>query len=380
MSKENTIDYLENIQIHKFPEDMSIYECALETCLFAESNWAYIIESTMEDEYNTYESCIVNGAIKEEAFNEANSDESKETFFNKCIESLKKIGAFIAGLFSKFIVEMGKLFTNNKFLLSAEAEKRMENGLSKLGDLSNDKKSFYGIILDSNGFNSLIERLKDVNGTIKDIGSVSISSRSAKDELESKYSIKSIYKTIIGKEINDTDKEFKKNIYDLLVLDKGTSVDSNGVAKDDKKYTFDNTVYKSCLENFKESKNYKSKAKEMYGITKLSINTSIAQINSLKNKEIANADKKLDEAIMSDNTKMYVKRIHDISKILAKTNGMVLTIIKQDYMTCCKVLLKLYNLGKSASSSEKDSQVEVNASAVFEQESIESIFGSPAYI
>ena len=51
-------DYLSDIQVHNFDEGMSLFECAMETCLLAESNWAYIVESTALAEYESTNSCL----------------------------------------------------------------------------------------------------------------------------------------------------------------------------------------------------------------------------------------------------------------------------------------------------------------------------------
>lgn len=384
MSNENKIDYLENIQVHQFPEDMSIYESALETCLLAEANWAYILESTITGEYKAYEYAILNGQDKETAITEAD-DSSKEGFFNKCIEFMKKVGSYIAGMFSKFIVAMGNLFKNNSFLTSDEAKKRIEKGLKYInsGEVYADERKFKGFILNPSGLDTLLSHFSEVDKLVKELGDLSKFKKSsnvknADETLDKKYGDKKIREIIAGKAKSDDKNAFKDAIVEQL---------SNSDKKDNE-YIINEEVYKRCFDNFINTKNYTAKAKQFYEISKSTINTAIANIETLK-KLSSNEGEFSDSFIKS-----VLSTLNSTARILAQTNGIVLTLIKEDYASCCRILLKLYNMGKkdvkeeSKEPEKKDTKAAkaksnakpVNASAIFKDESIESIFGTTAFV
>lgn len=396
MSKENTIDYLENIQIHQFPEDMSIYEAALETCLLAEANWAYIVESTITDEYKSYEAAI----LKEEetsltpADDTADDKKTKNAFFEKCKEAMKKIASYISGLFSKFVVAMGNLFHKNAFLTSREAQAKMEAGLKNIENNSEANKSFEGFILDHGALSVLQNNTKGVEELAAKIGRNEFLNNlrkidDVKIHLDNGY--EAAYKGLLtdtgmdkviekNKEAKDS---LKKNLIAMLSFNKGM----DELKGETIKYSLDNAVYKTCLDNFQNSKFYTTEAKNLYAKSKSTLNTAIASIDNLKKyttPDKSNAEIEMDtingegttKLLKEQSAKMAVETLNKIGKLLARTNGIVLTLLKQDYTTCCKVLLTLYNAGKAKSKEAEP----VNASAIFRDESIESIFSTTAFI
>ena len=418
MSKENTIDYLKDIPIHKFPEDMSIYESALETCLLAEANWAYILESTIKDEYESYENILKEEKEEETGLSiEEDNVKIKESFFEKCKEAMRKIASYISGLFSKFVVAMGNVLHKNAFLRDRKSQERMQNGLKNIEDAPAEEKTFSGFILDHGALRVLQNNTKGVNELVKKIGNNEFLNNirdidDIKVHLDNGYKAAYIgllsdngMKDVIEKN-KDAKNSLKNNLIAMLSFNKGLD---NG--KDQElKYTVDESVYKTCLDNFQNSKFYTNEAKSLYKISKSILNIAINSIDNLK--KYTTAEKSNDEVQqdayaknngMSDEennkvksnikeqvAKMSVETLNKIGKLLAQTNGIVLTLLNQDYTTCCKVLLKLYNIGgksskKSDTKEESKEETEQKTAAtesvdVFGYESIESIFGSTAFI
>lgn len=343
---EMTRDYLANVEVHQFSEEMSIFESAMETCLLAESNWAYIVESTALNEYNTYEAAINRGELVEDAFREADEANSGN-FVDKVKASFKKIGSFFYGLFAKFINGIRSFFGKNNFLVSPDAVKREEAGLKKLGN----NVQIEGFMINQNIISTIENSYKSacefIKSTIKPVDNFG-------DTVRGK---------IVGTNSVASD-EFKSKLMDKI----GES----------KTYTINSGTLKIAQSNFSTAKVYSAAAKGLFEESKTAINNCINTIDA--------TNKSIDRNAMSstsDNLAALAKLYHEGVGILAKANGIILSALNADYTTCAKILLKCYNAGggkeqQQNNESDKNKKA-VNDAASFTTESIESIFGSPVF-
>ena len=331
MSDINTKDYLADIKIHNFSEDMSIYEAAMETCLLAESNWTYIVESTALDEYASYEHAINKGEIKEDALREAD-EENKVNFKEKVKASIKKIGSYLYGLFSKFVAALGNLFTKHQFLVSPEAADREKNGLSKLGD-NNKVEGF--LVNGANIISTLEKSFKDAVAFVT-------------TTLDNPNNVENFGDTLRGKFVGTgavSNEDFKNQLWNKM----GKS----------QEYTIDNSVLDQARNNFKDTKVYKASAKSMYDEVQTAINGTIRVIDAKNGDDAAKA----------------AKLGHEAMGIISKANGIILSALNADYTTAAKILLKCYNAGGGKTVATTNNDETKQESTSYTTESIEFLFG-----
>lgn len=332
-------DFLADIKIHNFNEEMSLYECAVETCLLAEANWTYILESTAFDEFTSYEKAINRGEIVEDALKEADEN-NKSNLKAKAVESFKKIASYLYGLYVKFIKALGDLLTRNQFLIAKDAEEREAEGLKKL-----EGASVSGAMLKSKDTIDVIERGYDAAALmIEDL-----------TEPEENFGDK-LRGAIIGSGPVKSE-EFRQSLVDVLLENKEWSITAD--------------LLKSAQASVEYFKIQKAAAKSLYERSKTAINNVIRNVDAF-NKTV--------DAKKGETSVAVVQQAHAGLGILAKANGIILQALTTDYTTALKVLLKCYNAaGKKDKSVEADAKVVQDSANTFISESIESIFGSLDY-
>ena len=248
MENTEVKDFLADIKIHNFNEEMSLYECAVETCLLAEANWTYILESTAFDEFTSYEKAINRGEIVEDALKEADEN-NKSNLKAKAVESFKKIASYLYGLYVKFIKALGDLLTKNQFLIAKDAEEREAEGLKKL-----EGASISGAMLKSKDTIDVIERGYDAAALmIEDL-----------TEPEENFGDK-LRGAIIGSGPVKSE-EFRQSLVDVLLENKEWSITAD--------------LLKSAQASVEYFKIQKAAAKSLYERSKTAINNVIRNVDA----------------------------------------------------------------------------------------------------
>ena len=326
-------NYLQDVELHHFDADKSLIECGVEICLMAESNWVNIVESIANNEYDTYCTAVAEGKLNSEALVEADGFAGLK---EKAVASLKKIAEYLYGLFARAIANITNTITKYKFLTDGEAQAREEKGAEKLA-AENATVS---------GFTKKINIVEDIYGLLGDI-ELLIDDISKNKVENAKVEA---YKIFVGNDVDD----FKKELFQRYI--------ENTEIKIDKK------LLDSSLETVEKFKSNKIDIKSVFDRVKKIINSSIASVKTMEDKEEA---------------AKIIKQLHELASVVSMASSVALSAISKDFTTACKVVLTCYNAG-----GKKDKKAEgeaVNDAAMIENtatttESIESIYGKSTYI
>lgn len=340
-------DYLKDIPVHKFKENKSILECGVEICLMAEANWIQICEELGIDEYDNYCKGLAKGMIESEALKEADEGQSLK---EKVIASIKKIAEYVYGLYSKIIVSISNTLTKYKFLFDKEALEREAKGLA---NLIKDKATISGLYIESYDY-------LDKEANAVDEIFLNIKREISKNQFTDQDKIQEIIKERIVEDYSAEKNNFKEALLDKLLS-----------KYEDSPYS--EKILDRAQESIQDFKANKIRLNTMFGSTKKIFNTAIAEIKAY------GAD--------DDSTAKKCKELHQVATVISQTTSIFLTAISKEFATSCKIVLSCYNAGgkkqkEEAGEGEAEKAEPVNASYIESKtsESIESLFGLPAYM
>lgn len=329
------IDYLDKVKYHEFSEGSTLIECGMETAMFAEFNWAVMMEEEGILEYDIFENSIKNGVIKEEAI--ALAEASSKDLPKKFAKKIEHNWSYMEGIFAKFVVELKATYDRNRFLASREGRERISSG-AKLLSSQNATVNGYLITADNAGLKILSDYFNTFNKINAELNSMMVKGYDKEKE-----------KALI-KEVND-------------LKNKGALLGKLG-REDNWKVTVN--LVENAEKNFVNYMSAKKSAKAVYDYSKNLCNIMISNIKSLKKVR----GKDYDE---------YANKCIKLYNIIIACNAIIdstyLSALKRDYNTNCKIILKCYNAGGKALKNVKESFVDDKPEAVtYSTESVESIF------
>lgn len=327
-------DYLVDVKYHEFSEESTLIECGMETAFLTEYNWALVVEEEGLSEYDIFENAISNNSIKEDAILLAEA--SAKGLPDKFAKKLQHTWSYLEGIFAKFVTELKATYDRNRFLASKEGRDRIALGAKTL-QAQGATVHGYLITADNGGLKEMkdfYDKFNDINKKLNDI----ILKGKDKAELEA-----------LLKEV-----ESLKN--------KGQVVSKLG-REDDWKITAN--VVENAEKNFINYLSAKKSAKSLYNYTRDLTNVMISNIKSLKKVNGKEVD-----SFVNDYAKAYNKILACISIL----NACYLSMLKQDYNTNCKIILKCYNAGGRALKNVKESEITGTDAVTFTTESLSSIF------
>ena len=327
-------DYLVDVKPHEFSEGSTLIECGMEAAYLAEYNWAMVIEEEGLDEYAIFENAISEGAIKEDAILLAEA--STKGLPDKFASKLTHTWSYLEGIFAKFEAELKSTYDRNRFIASKEGRDRIASG-AKVLQSQNAVVKGYLITANNGGLKEMKEfydKFNDINKKLNDI-------------------------ILHGKDKTEIDALLKE----IDSFKNKTEVISKLGREDSWKIT--TNIVQEAEKNFVNYQSAKASAKALYTYTRGLTNVMIANIKSLKKIKGKEVD-----SFVNDYCKAYNKILACVSIL----NACYLSMLKQDYNTNCKIILKAYNAGGRALKNVKESE-ETNTDAVtFTTESIASIF------
>lgn len=321
-------------EYHEFSDDASLIECGLETVLMIEANWITALEMMGFREYEEFETSIREGLIKEDAiiYAEAINENASEKFAN----NLKKTWSYIEGIYAKFLLDLAKIFNKNKFLDTKEGKARITAG-AKVLENEKGKVNGYLITADKYGLVKVKEIYDNLNSYWKDI--------TTKKELERLSTLSS--------------KELRAEVYikmDQHNLDKKHLELDKAIGKVDNWPITVNAV-NTASSHFNDYKDAKRAAKKLYDYSRGVYNTLYASLKQ----DISPVAVNLAAA--------------GIARTLSIVDSAYLRLLKADYHTNCKMLLKSYNAGGKALGNVREALIDDNAySITYTTESVASLF------